>query len=47
MNDILERLFHIIESRRGVDPKTSYTAQLLVNGTPAISSFSAVLKNVR
>jgi phosphoribosyl-ATP pyrophosphohydrolase len=36
MNDILERLFHTIESRRGADPKSSYTAQLLVNGTPAI-----------
>jgi phosphoribosyl-ATP pyrophosphohydrolase len=36
MNDILERLFATIESRRSSDPKTSYTAQLLASGTPAI-----------
>jgi len=36
MSDILERLFATIESRRGADPKTSYTAQLLASGTPGI-----------
>lgn len=36
MSDILERLFATIESRKSADPKTSYTAQLLAGGTPAI-----------
>lgn len=29
---ILERLFRLIESRRGADPATSYTAKLLAEG---------------
>ena len=33
---ILERLFEVIESRRGADPASSYTAKLLAAGTPAI-----------
>jgi len=36
VSDTLERLYQTIESRRDADPKTSYTAQLLINGTPAI-----------
>ena len=31
---ILERLFEVIESRRGADPASSYTAKLLAAGTP-------------
>ena len=34
---ILERLFEVIESRRGADPTSSYTAKLLAAGTPTIA----------
>ena len=34
---ILERLYEVIESRRGADPKTSYSAKLLSDGTPTIA----------
>ena len=34
---VLERLFQTIESRRGADPKTSYTAKLLSKGTQRIA----------
>lgn len=34
---ILERLFEVIESRRGADPASSYTAKLLAAGTPTIA----------
>jgi phosphoribosyl-ATP pyrophosphohydrolase len=34
---ILERLFSIIESRKGSDPGTSYTAKLLAEGKPKIA----------
>lgn len=34
---ILERLFEVIESRRGADPASSYTAKLLAAGTPPIA----------
>ncbi|MGE4218083.1 MAG: phosphoribosyl-ATP diphosphatase [Alphaproteobacteria bacterium] len=34
---ILDELFAVIESRRGADPETSYTAQLLARGTPKIA----------
>ena len=40
MNDsseILERLYSVIESRKGGDPKSSYTARLLSQGTPEIA----------
>jgi phosphoribosyl-ATP pyrophosphohydrolase len=33
----LDRLYKVIESRRGADPATSYTAQLLAAGTPRIA----------
>ncbi len=36
-SQILERLFRIIESRRGGDAGTSYTAQLLAAGPEKIS----------
>jgi len=35
--DVLERLFAVIESRRGRDPKTSYTARLLADGRGRIA----------
>ncbi|MGB8273679.1 MAG: phosphoribosyl-ATP diphosphatase [Alphaproteobacteria bacterium] len=31
-NKVLERLFAVIDSRRGADPKASYTASLLAAG---------------
>jgi len=34
---ILDELFAVIESRRGADPETSYTAQLLSRGTAKIA----------
>jgi phosphoribosyl-ATP pyrophosphohydrolase len=38
MSDALERLYATIDSRKGADPKSSYTAQLLAGGTPAIAA---------
>jgi len=32
LGDTLERLWHIIDSRRNADPDTSYTAKLLMRG---------------
>jgi phosphoribosyl-ATP pyrophosphohydrolase len=34
---ILDNLFAVIESRRGADPSTSYTARLLNKGRPKIA----------
>jgi phosphoribosyl-ATP pyrophosphohydrolase len=34
---ILERLFSVIESRKGADPASSYTAKLLAEGKPKIA----------
>ena len=34
---ILERVYNVIESRKGTDPKSSYTARLLSQGTPEIA----------
>jgi phosphoribosyl-ATP pyrophosphohydrolase len=34
---VLERLFDVIQSRRGGDPGTSYTARLLAEGKPKIA----------
>ena len=31
---VLERLFRVIESRRGAEPEESYTARLLAQGPP-------------
>ncbi len=36
-SEILERLFAVIESRRGADPGSSYTAKLLGAGTERIA----------
>ena len=35
--EVLERLFHTIESRRGSDPQISYTAKLFSKGTQRIA----------
>ncbi len=34
---VLERLFSVIEGRRGADPGSSYTAKLLAEGKPKIA----------
>jgi len=34
---ILERVYNVIESRKGTDPESSYTAHLLSQGTPEIA----------
>ena len=34
---VMERLYAVIESRRGGDPDESYTARLLQGGTPQIA----------
>lgn len=35
--DVLERLYATIESRRGADPETSWTAKLFAQGRPKIA----------
>ena len=35
--DVLQRLFEVIESRKGADPATSYTAKLLADGRAKIA----------
>ena len=35
-DDVLNRLFEVIESRKGADADTSYTAKLLDGGAPKI-----------
>ena len=51
--EILNRLFDVIESRRGGDPKSSYTAKLLAGGTEKIAqkvgeeAVEAVIEAVR
>ena len=37
LGDALERLWRVIESRRGADPATSYTAKLFARGTAKIA----------
>ncbi|MBR2124334.1 MAG: phosphoribosyl-ATP diphosphatase [Acetobacter sp.] len=36
-NHILERLYNVIQSRKGADPETSHSARLLARGTPKIA----------
>ena len=36
-SEILDRLFAVIDSRRGADPSTSYTAKLLSDGRSRIA----------
>lgn len=51
--EILDRLFEVIESRRGGDAEASYTARLLAGGTDKIAqkvgeeSVEAVIEAVR
>jgi len=37
LGDALDRLWRVIESRRGADPDTSYTAKLFARGTAKIA----------
>ncbi|MGC2411570.1 MAG: phosphoribosyl-ATP diphosphatase [Stellaceae bacterium] len=37
LGEALERLWRVIESRRGADPETSYTAKLLARGNAKIA----------
>lgn len=36
MNDVLERLAEVLESRKGADPESSYVAKLYAKGLDAI-----------
>jgi phosphoribosyl-ATP pyrophosphohydrolase len=36
-NEILQRLYDVIEARKGDDPTDSYTAQLFADGLPKIA----------
>jgi phosphoribosyl-ATP pyrophosphohydrolase len=51
--EALERLWRVIESRRGADPATSYTAKLFARGIPKIAqklgeeAIEAVIEGVR
>ena len=36
-SEILQRLYTVIESRKGDDPRASYTAQLFADGLPKIA----------
>ena len=53
LGEALERLWRVIESRRGADPATSYTAKLFARGTPKIAqklgeeAIEAVIEGVR
>ena len=53
LGEALERLWSVIESRRGADPATSYTAKLFTRGTAKIAqklgeeAVEAVIEGVR
>ena len=53
LGEALERLWRVIESRRGADPDTSYTARLLARGNAKIAqklgeeAVEAVIEGVR
>ena len=53
LGEALDRLWRVIESRRGADPATSYTAKLFARGTPKIAqklgeeAVEAVIEGVR
>ena len=36
-SEVLQRLYAVIEARKGDDPKASYTAQLFADGLPQIA----------
>ena len=53
LGEVLERLWRVIESRRGADPETSYTARLFARGNAKIAqkfgeeAVEAVVEGVR
>jgi|SRR5215469_656311 phosphoribosyl-ATP pyrophosphohydrolase len=53
LGDVLDRLWQIIQSRRGADPETSYTARLFARGRVKIAqklgeeAVEAVIEGVR
>jgi len=53
LGEALERLWRVIESRRGADPDTSYTAKLFARGTAKIAqklgeeAIEAVIEGVK
>jgi phosphoribosyl-ATP pyrophosphohydrolase len=53
LGGILERLWRVIETRRGADPATSYTAKLLARGKAKVAqklgeeAVEAVIEGVR
>jgi phosphoribosyl-ATP pyrophosphohydrolase len=53
LGEALERLWRVIEARRGADPVTSYTAKLFARGTAKIAqklgeeAVEAVIEGVR
>ncbi len=53
LGETLERLWRVIESRRGADPEASYTAKLLARGNAKIAqklgeeAVEAVIEGVR
>jgi phosphoribosyl-ATP pyrophosphohydrolase len=53
LGEALERLWRVIEARRGADPATSYTARLFARGTAKIAqklgeeAVEAVIEGVR
>jgi phosphoribosyl-ATP pyrophosphohydrolase len=53
LGEAVERLWRVIESRRGADPNTSYTAKLFARGTAKIAqklgeeAVEAVIEGVR
>jgi phosphoribosyl-ATP pyrophosphohydrolase len=53
LGEVLERLWRVIESRRGTDPATSYTAKLFARGNAKIAqkfgeeAVEAVIEGVR
>ena len=53
LGEALERLWRVIESRRGADPETSYTAKLLARGNAKVAqklgeeAVEAVIEGVR
>ncbi len=53
LGEALERLWRVIESRRGADPETSYTAKLFARGNAKIAqklgeeAVEAVIEGVR
>lgn len=53
LGEALDRLWRVIESRRGADPATSYTAKLLARGNAKVAqklgeeAIEAVIEGVR